>query len=52
VSACHCTGHTGKTKTAYRTRRRAVTIALRRGWRPVTYRCPTGAGWHLTHGER
>lgn len=52
---CRCCGHSGERKTLYRTRRGAVTVALRRGWIPTTYRCPTSTGWHLTsrpHGSR
>lgn len=50
MSACRCTGRSGRPKLLYARRRRAVTIALQRGWLPTTYRCPTGRGWHLTHG--
>ena len=47
---CACVGKSGRTKLLYKSRRRAVTVALRRGWSPSTYRCPTCDGWHLTHG--
>lgn len=47
---CRCTGRSGAPKTLFRSRRRAVTIALRRGWNPATYHCPNSNGWHLTHG--
>lgn len=38
-------------KTLYRTRSRAVTVALRRGWKPRTYPCSTARGFDLTHEE-
>lgn len=48
---CACRGASGVKKLTYRSRRRAVTTALRRGWEPHVYRCPTGTGWHLTRGH-
>jgi hypothetical protein len=48
-SKCHCTGRSGVKKRLYKTRQAAVTMAIRRGWPPHTYRCPTANGYHLTH---
>lgn len=49
---CLCTGRSGARKRLFRNRRAAVTEALRRGWAPSTYPCPSGRGVHLTHGGR
>lgn len=51
TGSCRCRGRSGKRKTLYRSARAAVTVALRRGWSPATYHCPTGSGFHLTHGR-
>ncbi len=47
---CGCRSHAGQPKRSYASRRAAVSVAIRRGWAPSTYRCPKGRGWHLTHG--
>lgn len=46
---CRCRGRSGARKTAYRNKRQAVTVAIRRGWTPTTYHCPTSQAIHLTH---
>lgn len=48
---CRCTSRQGVKKKRYPTRQNAVNIAILRGWVPNTYPCPSGKGFHLTHGE-
>lgn len=48
---CSCTGKSGQHKARFLSRQGAVDEALRRGWAPQTYACPTGSGYHLTHGR-
>ena len=48
---CKCRGRSGERKMLYAFRDKAVSAALRRGWPPTTYRCPSGRGFHLTHGR-
>lgn len=49
---CGCTGSAGAPKTSYASREDAHLAALRRGWVPFPYPCPSGTGWHLTHPSR